>query len=291
MENNISSVIRLYSQLAKTRITIAVTITTIAGYSIHHGGFSDRMILPSLGLFLIACGSAVLNQVQEIKRDSMMERTKNRPLPSGSVSIASAIVFTLLLVLTGTIILYFSSGPIATLLALAALVWYNLIYTYLKKITAFAVIPGSVIGAIPPAVGWTAAGGRIDDPVLWIVCFFFFMWQVPHFWLLLLKFGKQYEQAGFPSLSNVYSNRQLQNITFVWIIAMLASGLFLIYFPATYTQFSKIAITVISALAGIFFISLILKNDVQNKMRKYFMVINIYMLTIVFFLIVDSFAR
>ena len=68
-----------------------------------------------------------------------------------------------------------------------ALIWYNGIYTPLKRKTAFAVVPGSVIGAIPPMVGYVAAGGSALDPQILAFAFFMFMWQIPHFWLLIMK--------------------------------------------------------------------------------------------------------
>jgi protoheme IX farnesyltransferase len=70
-----------------------------------------------------------------------------------------------------------------------------LVYTLLKRKTPFAIIPGSLVGAIPPAVGWVAAGGYLFDPQIIIISFFFFIWQIPHFWLLLLIFDKDYKQA------------------------------------------------------------------------------------------------
>ena len=95
-----------------------------------------------------------------------MKRTANRPLPAGRMSLASALFLSGLLILLG---LYFltSSEANAGLLALLgafAVIWYNGIYTYLKRLTAFAVIPGALLGALPPVIGWTAAGGDPFDP-------------------------------------------------------------------------------------------------------------------------------
>jgi heme o synthase len=105
------------------------------------------------------------------------------------------------------------------------LIWYNGIYTPLKKINPLAIIPGSLVGSIPPAVGWTAAGGNILDPQIIILSFFFFIWQIPHFWLLLLIFGKDYENAGFPTLMQIFSSDQLARITFIWIVATVVTGM------------------------------------------------------------------
>jgi protoheme IX farnesyltransferase len=119
----------------------------------------------------------------------------------------------------GFLVLLVGSNAPAAALGLLAVVWYNGIYTYLKRVTTFAAIPGAVIGGIPPAVGWAAAGGAVLDPRILAVSVFFFVWQVPHFWLLLLKYGKDYEEAGLPSLTAVWTTGQLSRVTFVWIAA------------------------------------------------------------------------
>ena len=91
--------------------------------------------------------------------------------------------------------------PLAALLGLITVVWYNGIYTPLKRVTAFAAIPGGVVGAIPPVIGWVSGGGDPTDARIIVVAFFFFVWQVPHFWLLLMRIGGDYERAGLPSLT------------------------------------------------------------------------------------------
>ncbi|MBL6962210.1 MAG: protoheme IX farnesyltransferase [Bacteroidetes bacterium] len=277
-------------ELAKVRITIAVALTTIAGYVLARGGFSWHLILPTFGLFLIACGSAALNQFQERKLDAKMERTKNRPIPSGKISEFNAQLFILFLTVTGSLIILFTSNFTALVLALLALFWYNVIYTPLKRKTAFAVIPGSLIGALPPMVGWVAAGGYVFDPKLLILAFFFFIWQIPHFWLLLMQYGKEYESAGFPSLTHIYSEKQLKRITFMWTFATALSCLFIPFFEVTYTAFAKISILVISLLLILIFSGLLMSRKKTFHIFRYFMVINVYLLLVIISLAIDSIA-
>ena len=116
-------------------------------------------------------------------------------------------------------------GITPTALVFLTVLWYNGVYTWLKKRTAFAAIPGALIGAIPPAIGWSAAGGRPEDPALAALCLFFFLWQVPHFWLLLFKHGDDYSRAGLPSLTRIFSARQLVHLTFIWMLVTFASSL------------------------------------------------------------------
>lgn len=162
-----------------------------------------------------------------------------------------------------------------------------MIYPNLKKITPFAVIPGSVIGAIPPMVGWVAAGGSLFDPKAGILAFFFFIWQVPHFWLLLLKFGKEYEKAGFPSLTNMYSNKHIKNITFIWTLATAIAALMIPVFHIVETLFVGIAL-LFSAIWLIYkFSDLILKENTVFNARAYFMKINYFVLSVIIFLNID----
>ncbi len=173
-----------------------------------------------------------MNQFQERKIDKFMPRTRIRPLPSGRVTPSAALIIAFSLMVIGAAVVYFSSNLLAALLGILTGVWYNAVYTPLKQKTTMAVIPGALIGAIPPAVGWVVGGRSLADHQLWAVAFFFFIWQIPHFWLLLLRFGKQYEAAGFPSLTRSFSVPQLARITFMWILATAAACIVIPLFGA-----------------------------------------------------------
>ena len=148
-----------------------------------------------------------------------MERTRGRPIPSQRLDPATALKIAFFLLILGGFTLLKGANGIAFGLGVLALFWYNGLYTFLKRKTAFAVIPGALVGAIPPLLGWVHGGGHPFDPQILAVAFFFFIWQVPHFWLLLLNFGKDYEKAGFPSLTRIFTPAQLSRITFIWISA------------------------------------------------------------------------
>ena len=190
--------IKILLELTKIRITIFVTITMLFGFISAAGGINFTAIVPTLGILFLACGSAAINHYQERKTDALMSRTKNRPLPAGKITPVSAILIALILLVSGSVLLYFGAGLLGMGLGLLNLIWYNGIYTPLKKINPLSIIPGSLVGAIPPAVGWVAGGGSIFDPQILIIATFFFIWQIPHFWLLLLVLDKDYQKAGFP---------------------------------------------------------------------------------------------
>ncbi|MBI2898847.1 MAG: protoheme IX farnesyltransferase [Planctomycetes bacterium] len=215
---------RDYLELAKVRITILSTVTCAVGYWLAVERVSWEMLPVLAGIFLLASAASVLNQIQERGLDARMERTSRRPLPEGRVSPGEAWTLFAATAAGGGAFLYICGLP-ALGFGLAALVWYNGVYTPLKRVTPFAVVPGAVIGALPPLAGWVAAGrGPLEGPIL-ALAFFMFVWQIPHFWLILLYVGKDYEKAGLPSMHGIFSAEQLSRITFVWILATAIAGL------------------------------------------------------------------
>jgi protoheme IX farnesyltransferase len=214
----------IFLELTKVKISLFATLSTSAGFILAQRGVSREMILPILGIFLLASGSCALNQYQERQNDQWMERTQGRPIPSKKLSPMTALIISIGLLLLGSILLFFGAHWSALGLGLFAVLWYNGVYTFLKRKSPFAAIPGAVIGAIPPMIGWICGKGSLSfDPQILAISFFFFIWQVPHFWLLLLNFERDYEKAGFPSLTRIFNSAQLSRITFIWIFATAAA--------------------------------------------------------------------
>lgn len=273
-------------RLAKIKITFAVMLSTLVGYIMQSGVFDIGPVLPVLGVFVLACGSAALNQYQEYREDAKMERTKHRPIPNGDISPRGALFISMIMITVGSVLLYFSSNFTALQLGLLTLIWYNGIYTKLKQKTAFAVVPGAVIGALPPIIGWAAAGGDIFNPVILVVAFFFFMWQIPHFWMLLLMHGKDYEKAGFKSLTRTYTEKQIQKITFVWIFATAVSALFLPFFGITQSPLAD-GVLLVFVVALIISSLRLLKPKEQIKLFRPFMQINVFLLGIMIILALE----
>ncbi|MCI0451749.1 MAG: protoheme IX farnesyltransferase, partial [Candidatus Latescibacteria bacterium] len=209
--------IGLVLELSKVRIAVLSTASAVTGWLLAAGSFSFEMLPAVAGVFLLAAGAGSLNQYQERDLDALMHRTARRPIPSGRMRARTALWIALALVAVGALCLV--PHPIAALLGVFTLLWYNGVYTPLKRVSAFAAIPGGLVGAIPPVIGWVAAGGHPADPRILAVAFFFFVWQVPHFWLLLLRIGDDYARAGLPTITSLFSRRQLARIIYVWMIA------------------------------------------------------------------------
>jgi len=279
---------QIFAEITKLRITIFVTVTTMFGFIAATNSISFQILLPALGILLLACGSSALNHYQERKTDLLMERTKNRPIPSGKISAKSTIQISILLVVLGSVLLFIGSGILALSLGLLNLIWYNAVYTPLKKVSPLAIIPGSLVGAIPPVVGWVAGGGNILDPQIILISFFFFIWQIPHFWLLLMVLDKDYQKAGFPTLTQIFSQQQLGRITFVWIIATGVTGLLLPLFQISHNQFVNYSLFIAALLLAYKSINLLQQTQETSAFRFAFRSINYFALFVVLVVTIDK---
>jgi protoheme IX farnesyltransferase len=210
-------------ELTKLRISGASTFTAAAGYVACLRGVNAGLVTTLLGILLLAMGSSALNEVQEHKYDALMPRTANRPIPRGDISPARGALIATVLSVSGFLVLLLAHNLTSALLGALALAWYNGFYTPLKRVSAFAVVPGSLIGALPPAIGWTAAGGSLADPSVLALAFVFFIWQVPHFWLLVGLHAEGYEGAGYPTLVTLFGRPRLSRLTFTWTCGTAAA--------------------------------------------------------------------
>ncbi len=261
-----------------------MTISASAGYILATGELSAAMILPVLGVFFLSWGSAALNQYQERQPDSIMSRTMNRPLPKHYISPETGLTLAVSSAAIGAFMLILMANMTAFLLGLLALFWYNAVYTPLKKVTALAVFPGALIGAIPPAIGWVSGGGSIAAPQVLALSLFFFIWQIPHFWLLVLIYEDDYRQADFPVLTDIFDRWQLTRLTYIWIIALAVSCLLIPLFGRD----SSIFIDLLLIASGVVLIwrsRHLLRQYYNIKTFKLaFMQVNLYVLTVILFL-------
>jgi len=279
---------QIFAEITKLRITIFVTVTTMFGFIAATGSINSQIILPALGILLLACGSAALNHCQERKTDVLMERTKNRPIPAGKITAKSTFQLSFALVVLGSFLLFIGSGLLALSLGLLNLIWYNAVYTPLKKVSPLAIIPGSLVGAIPPVVGWVVGGGNLLDPQIILISFFFFIWQIPHFWLLLMVLDKDYQKAGFPTLTQIFNQQQLGRITFVWIIATGVTGLLLPLFQISHNQFVNYSLFVAALLLAFKSINLLQQTQETSAFRFAFRSINYFALFVVLVVSIDK---
>lgn len=303
-------------ELSRWKLSLAVSFSAVTGYllfsgaesvggtaSVFHlsgatvaagaflsaaGAFLSAVgaFLSAAGVFLLSAGASALNQYTERKSDALMERTAGRPLPSGRMAPPAALAAAALLLAAGSILLAVC-GTVPLLLGATSIILYNVIYTGLKKKTTLAIIPGALVGAVPPLIGYTAAGGAMTDMAIILFALFMFLWQMPHFWLLLLRYGEEYEKAGIKTFHRILSDSTIVRLVMAWITG---SSILLWILAAIYMPFSHIAAIMLLVLNVIFILAFarIIGAGLEGPRSRYaFVAFNsftaIVMLILIFF--------
>jgi heme o synthase len=275
--------IRVFFQLIRLKVSLAVAFSGLAAGIICSGHLSPGMLIPFFGIFFLAAGASALNQYQEGTFDSRMERTKNRPLPSGLLSPRKGLLWSLGLLMAGIIVLMFLGQWICLVLGVFNILWYNGLYTWLKRKTAFAVVPGAFTGAIPVFMGWSAAGGNIFDRIPVFIAVFIFLWQIPHFWLLMLKYGDEYRNAGYPVLSDLFRLSQMKRIILFWLLAASVSSLLLISVFDTKSVIIAVSVLFLNILLlFIVFFQLFISHSIRYRIL--FLSVNLFMMIVLLML-------
>ena len=195
---NIAAKLQDYGQLMKLRLASLVVFSAVMGFVIGSTGHFEwqQLWLLVLGGFLVTASSNAFNQVIEKDFDKLMDRTSQRPLPAGRMSMGEALVAATLMGIVGVAILWFYMNPLSGILGALSLVLYTLLYTPLKRVTPFAVFVGAIPGAMPPLLGWVAARNEIGFEAL-LLYTIQFIWQFPHFWSIAWILDDDYKKAGF----------------------------------------------------------------------------------------------
>ena len=210
-------------QLTKVGLSLSVVFSSVAGYLLAAEVISfSTVLLLALGGFFMVGASNAFNQIIEIDTDAMMQRTKDRPLPTNRMSVNFALTIAVLLTILGISILY-SINPKTALFGAISIFLYTCAYTPLKSVTPLAVFVGAIPGAIPFMLGWVAATNEfgIEAGMLFMIQFF---WQFPHFWAIGWLQFEEYKKAGFNMLPmNTKDKGAVKQIIFYTIIMILVS--------------------------------------------------------------------
>jgi len=211
--------------LFRPSLSAVAALSALAGYALYPSPHAPAKAAELLaGLFLLAAGCSALNQVQERSLDARMERTRRRPVASGRISPRAGLACALLPALVGMALLWHLT-PAAALLGLGAAAWYNGAYTPLKRRTLFALLPGALCGALPPLIGWAAAGGHPGDYRIVLAAGLLFLWQIPHFWFFALKHREDFRRAGLPTLLSALPAEKLHRLALLWVFALACATL------------------------------------------------------------------
>jgi len=187
--------------LTKARLSLLVIITTFVGFCMASGAHLDWLLLLHAvgGTTLAAAAAAVLNQCLEANVDRLMERTRNRPLPSGRMKPSHALVLGAVMGVGGVAWLGLAVNTFSAALAAATILIYIAAYTPLKRRTSFCTIVGAISGAIPPVIGWVSVQPSLGLGA-WVLFGILFTWQMPHFLAIAWMYRDEYAQAGFVML-------------------------------------------------------------------------------------------
>lgn len=196
---SISSIITDFKEITKIRLSLSVVFSSIAGYLLGADTISFyTLILLAFGGYFMVGASNVFNQIIEKDLDALMERTKNRPIPTGRMSVNTAFILASVFTAFGIAILYIIN-PQTAMFGAISIFLYTCAYTPLKTRTPLSVFVGAIPGAIPFMLGWVAATDNfgIEPGILFMLQFF---WQFPHFWAIGWFLHKDYQKAGFNML-------------------------------------------------------------------------------------------
>nr|WP_299383314.1 heme o synthase [Allomuricauda sp.] len=211
-----------FKEITKAKLAVSVVFSSIAGYFLGANQIDlVSLLLLAFGGYCMVGASNAYNQVIEKDLDALMKRTKNRPIPSGRMSVATAMTIAIVMTLLGVVALYILS-PKTAMFGAISIFLYTCAYTPLKTITPLSVFVGAIPGAIPFMLGWVAATNDfgIEPGTLFMIQFF---WQFPHFWALGWMLDEDYKKGGFKMLptGNKDTGTALQIILYtIWMIVI-----------------------------------------------------------------------
>lgn len=249
--------------LIKFKISLANSLTSLAGFSL--GGYilDKRALFVFLGTFLLAGGASAVNEILEKGYDLFISRTKSRPLPSERMTEIEAWMISAIFFLAGSVFLMLS-GYVSLILGISAFIMYSFIYTPLKRITPFSLFVGAIVGAIPPLMGYFAVSSDISAESI-LLSFFIYTYQLPHTLSLFYIFKEDFIGSKFKTFAYLERSK-LKMFMLITLIISLASG---IIFSAMVKKFLMIPLGVIAVATLI---------RTLKDARKIFSDLNIFML-------------
>ena len=224
-------VVGYHLHVGKIPLSLGLTLSSATGYLLFFPKMDGVLWLTLASIFLICSGGGALNNYQERRWDKHLPRTACRPLPLGLIPHHRVLIQAISSMSAGCVGLAFTRNPVGSVTGgLIGVLLYNGFYTPLKSRTTLAILPGALCGMLPPLMGWLAAGGPLDadcnatgyQPMAPILALMLIIgaWQLPHFWLILLRRSSEYTQlkSTLPSMLSLFHEDQLNRILVVWIL-------------------------------------------------------------------------
>ena len=279
-------------ELLKLHLCIYVSLSAVFGFVMAQQMFSRNALLLGGAVLILSCGAAVLNNIQDREYDSFFPRTQDRSLPQKRVTVHHAAGLALLLIGCGLSGVLAMAGPIPFFWSCLSVLSYNGLYTPLKKRSLLAIIPGSVSGMLPPLIGWTTAGKPLYDPILLMILSIFGLWQIPHFFIILLKIRPKHTQVAgvkkYPCFTHFFSENEIKLQILIWT-SLYSLALLLFLMNVTMRNQFLLGLSGFNAVIITFLVSVLLLKPGKWNIGLAFAGINLSMLFFMAAGICDSF--
>lgn len=270
-----------FVELTKPRIAFMLVLTSAASFYLGTRGSFDLVLFANamIGIAILAFGVATLNQYIERHTDALMDRTRNRPLPSHRLLPAEALLFGLAQLLVAEIYLYFLVNPLTAALGLVVIVGYILLYTPLKTRTSASTAIGAIPGAMPPLMGWTAAADEVTLSSLSLFLLLF-LWQFPHFLAIAWLYRDEYAKAGILMLPVVEPAGRITARQIVLFSIMLVP----VTLAPFFLGFAGLAYLIGATLLGIWFLieSIRTARAKTNESARRLLMVSVLYLPLIF---------
>lgn len=255
-----------FIELMKPELTGLSVLTALCGYYLAAEGVNAvDFVLTGLGTLLLGGGAGALNQYAERSFDVLMKRTERRPLPAGRLKPSHVLSFGILTSSTGLLILFLGLNVLTGVLGTATFLLYVFVYTPLKRKTWTATLVGAIPGALPPVMGWTAAGGTLDlsAGILFVILF---LWQIPHFLSLAWMYRKDYARAGYKMLTVVdTSGVKAAMQSLIYCAALIPAGVSMSLIGTTGTMYGIGSLLLGSAFLAF---AVLFRNSARHSDRE-----------------------
>ncbi|GIR23158.1 protoheme IX farnesyltransferase [bacterium] len=273
------------AELSKLNILSLVLVATFLGFYLGSNGEMEynKLLLTLLGTALTAAGSGSLNHYLERDADKKMDRTRNRPLPSGTLTPLFAVLYGMALVVVGSVTLAYFVNLLTGFLSLLTAFLYIVVYTPLKKITWLNTSIGSIPGAIPIIGGWTAASNSIS-PMALVLFGIMYLWQHPHFYAIAWLCKNDYAKANFKMLPVIEESGTRTMRQIFWHLLLMIPLSFL---PVIQGNLGIIYLVGVTIITFIFFLSALpLAKDRSNKSALLLLKASVLYLPVLLFIII-----
>ncbi len=281
---------RDYLEMTKPNVVALMILTSAIGMLLATPGLPSLSVLiwGNLGIAFLAGAAAVVNHVVDQKIDTVMARTRKRPVATGKVSPVEAILFASLLAGMGMVVLMWQVNHLTAWLTLASLVGYAGVYTlFLKRATPQNITIGGLAGAMPPLLGWTAVTGQVEGHALLLVLIIF-AWTPPHFWALAIHRKEEYAKAGIPMLPVTHGNKFTELHILLYTLMLLAVSL--LPFVTGMSGWIYLAGALILGLRFLYYAIRLLKGDDRRVALNTFKYSITYLMALFVILLVDHFV-